>query len=124
MKLKPWLCMAFICSAFQGSALAEPGVYQQLACRDNDPFVFCTQGCKNQDKNWTPIDPISATWVAVPGYCPYPTTGACCFGYVCFQSWTQTAVTALGQYMSICPAAKRQGDWKGSGRPESTPYDH
>ncbi|MGW8344868.1 hypothetical protein ACWGY7_13005 [Xanthomonas axonopodis pv. khayae] len=96
----------------------------QLKVRANQ-VVFCTQGCKDEDKNWTPIDPISGTWVAVPGYCPWPTsTGPCCVGNVCFNVWTQTAVTAVGQYMSICPQAKKQGQWKGKQRPEKVPFDH
>jgi hypothetical protein len=124
MQLKPWIWTAALCLGFQAAALAEPGVYQQLVCRDNDPFVFCTQGCKGQDKNWVPDDPIAATWHSVDGYCPWPSTNCVIGPYRFGTDWTQTAVTAVFQYASICPAAKQQGDWKGSGRPESTPYEH
>ncbi|MEJ1126650.1 hypothetical protein V9L20_03685 [Variovorax sp. CCNWLW225] len=119
-----WIWTAALCLGMQAAAQADQRVYQQLVCRDNDPFVFCTQGCKDQDKNWTPLDPIAGSWNAVPGYCPWPST-YCVVGPLRFGSdWTQTAVTAVFQYMSICPAAHRQGQWKGSGRPESTPYEH
>lgn len=121
MKNRFWV-VAF-CLGIQITAQAE-GVYQHLVCRENDPFVFCTQGCKGKDKNWTPVDPIAGVWIAVPEYCPYPTTGPCCFGAYCLRSWTQTAVVAVAQYVAICPAAKQQGDWIGSERPESTPFDH
>ncbi|AAM38880.1 hypothetical protein GUF72_07820 [Xanthomonas citri pv. citri] len=123
--MKRWIGMFAVLLFTQAASAAGQSVYQELACRSNDPFVFCTQGCKDEDKNWTPIDPISGTWVAVPGYCPWPTsTGPCCVGNVCFNVWTQTAVTAVGQYMSICPQAKKQGQWKGKQRPEKVPFDH
>jgi hypothetical protein len=125
--MKHWLRLAAMLALYLGmqiTALADKGVYRDLVCRDNDPFVFCTQGCKGQDKNWTPIKPIAGSWRAERGYCPYPTTGKCCFGYVCFRPWTQTAVAAVYQYMDICPAAEQEGDWTGSERPESVPYDH
>ncbi|MGH8028135.1 MAG: hypothetical protein ACREO0_15565 [Pseudoxanthomonas sp.] len=122
MKRGIWILAIML--GVQFAAYADTPIYQKLECRDDDPFVFCTQGCKNQDKNWTPISPISGTWIAVTGYCPYPTTGACCIGNVCFQPWTQTAVKAVYQYMAICPKAHEQGQWEGQGRPESTPYDH
>lgn len=125
MHMKTWIWMATLCLGMQATAQAEPGVYQQLPCRDNDPFVFCTQGCKGQDKNWTPLDPISATWLPVQGYCPWPSTSDCWVGpYYVGKAWTQTAFEAWGKYVSICPAAKQQGDWKGPGRPESTPHEH
>ncbi|UYB52716.1 hypothetical protein OCJ37_01755 [Xanthomonas sp. AM6] len=123
MKRWIWILVAFF--GLQATAEAA-GFYVPLACRDDDPFVFCTQGCKDQDKNWIPTDPVSGAWIAAPGYCPYPTTGTCCFGYVCFLPWTQTAVTAVGQYMSVCPVARKEGNWKNTDgrRPESVPYDH
>jgi hypothetical protein len=103
----------------------EPGAHTVFACRDDDPFVVCTQGCKGKDYNWTPLSPTSGTWIAVAGYCPWPQSkGACCVGNVCFQLWTNTAVRAVAQYMAVCPRAHEEGNWEGSGRPESTPYDH
>ncbi|PPU30525.1 hypothetical protein [Xanthomonas sp. CFBP 7912] len=123
--MKRWIGMFAVLLFSQAASAAGQSVYQELVCRSNDPFVFCTQGCKDEDKNWTPVDPISGTWVAVPGYCPWPTsTGPCCVGNVCFNVWTQTAVTAVGQYVSICPHAKKQGQWKGKQRPEKVPFDH
>ena len=103
----------------------EPGAYTRLACRDNDPFVLCTQGCKNQHYNWKPLAPELGTWIAVRGYCPWPQSkGTCCVGNVCFRLWTDTAVQAVGQYMAICPRAHEEGRWEGQGRPERTPHDH
>lgn len=112
--------------AVQQAAWADnPGVSTTLACRYDDPFVFCTQGCKNRDYNWKPLSPIAGTWIAVQGYCPWPQSkGTCCVGNVCFMLWTDTAVRAVSQYMAICPRAHEEGDWKGQGRPESTPFDH
>jgi len=124
MKRWIWILVAFF--GLHGTANAV-GPYVKFECRDNDPFVFCTQGCKGSDKNWIPLSPSSGTWMAVPGYCPYPTTGACCIGYVCFLPWTQTAVTAVGQYMAMCPiGGGKASDWKNTDgrRPESVPNDH
>lgn len=123
--MKRWLWIVALAMGVQFAAYADTPIYVKLECRDDDPFVFCTQGCKGNDKNWTPLSPIAGTWMAVPGYCPWPQSqGACCIGNVCFTLWTQTAVKAVGQYMAICPKAHEEGRWEGQGRPESTPYDH
>ncbi|WP_371184254.1 hypothetical protein [Xanthomonas sacchari] len=122
MKQWIWILVAFL--GFQGIAGAQQ-VYEDLACRDNDPFVLCTQGCKGKDKNWIPTSPKAGMWVAAPGYCPYPNTGECCYGYVCFMSWTQKAYDAVYQYMRICPiGGGKASDWTGRQRPERVPYSH
>ncbi|WP_082143478.1 hypothetical protein [Xanthomonas sp. NCPPB 1128] len=123
MKQWLWILVAFL--GFQGAAGAQQ-VYEDLACRDNDPFVLCTQGCKGRDKNWTPVTPQAGVWIAVPGYCPWPTsTGPCCVGNVCFKPWTQKAVDAVYQYMYICPiGGGKARDWTGRQRPEKVPKDH
>ncbi|PPT75140.1 hypothetical protein [Xanthomonas arboricola] len=121
--MKSWIWMLMLAMCFVGEAAAQKkGV--TLVCRSDDPFVFCTQGCKDEDKNWIPVDPISATWVAVPGYCLFPSPSPCCAGAVCLQAWTPTAITALAQYESICPEAKKQGKWTGQKRPENVPFAH
>jgi len=122
MKQWIWILVAFL--GFQGVAGAQQ-VYEDLACRDNDPFVLCTQGCKGKDKNWIPTNPKTGVWLAAPGYCPYPNTGECCYGYVCFMSWTQNAYDAVYQYMRICPVGGgKASDWTGRQRPERVPYSH
>ncbi|QNH19478.1 hypothetical protein HEP73_00368 [Xanthomonas sp. GW] len=123
MKRWIWILVAFF--GLQGVANAVP-VYEDLSCRKNDPFVFCTQGCKGKDKNWIPVTPSAGLWVAAPTYCPWPTTtGPCCVGNVCFRTWTQTAVDAVGEYMRICPdGGGKASDWKGRQRPEKVPEDH
>ncbi|WP_295865170.1 hypothetical protein [uncultured Xanthomonas sp.] len=100
-------------------------VYKTLVCRDNDPFVFCTQACKGVDKNWSPVDPISDTWRADPGYCWKASPVRCCkHGWHC-GAWTPTAIAAVQQYQDICPAAAKQGNWTDPNRsPESVPYEH
>jgi len=123
MKRWIWILVAFF--GLQGVANAVP-VYEELSCRDDDPFVFCTQGCKGRDKNWIPVTPRAGVWVAALGYCPWPTTtGPCCVGNVCFRTWTQKAVDAVGEYMRICPiGGGKASDWKGRQRPEKVPKDH
>ncbi|KTF40879.1 hypothetical protein OZ12_04525 [Xanthomonas translucens pv. translucens] len=122
MKRWIWILVAFL--ALLGSANAAP-IYERLACRDDDPFVFCTQGCKSPDKNWIPTSPSTGMWMATPGYCLYPTTGPCCVGTYCLMSWTQTAVNAVYQYERICPVGGgKASDWKGRQRPENVPKDH
>lgn len=130
MKKRIWILAIML--GVQFTALADTPIYQRLACRDDDPFVFCTQGCKGKDKNWIPMSPESGTWMPAPvpgtyGYCPIATTATCpanVYPYVIFLPWTQTGVEAVYQYMAICPRAHDTGPWEGPGRPESTPYDH
>ena len=126
--MKRLLGMALLLASVFVARADQPGQSIDLACRDNDPYVFCTQGCKDRDKNWIPLVPIAGTWISVPGYCPWPQSeGACCVGQVCFALWTRTAVEAVGQYMAICPRAHEQGDWEsynGQGAAEDEPYSH
>lgn len=129
--MKRWMLVAALVLGVQATAWADGDMYMPLVCRDDDPFVFCDQGCKNnnggnQDYAWAPVSPPVAAWRprVEEWWCPAPLTGSCCFGWVCFRPWSQTALTAWGQYLIVCPAAHETGDWEGSGRPESSPYDH
>lgn len=120
--MKRWIWTLAACFGLQANATATAApVYEELVCRDNDPFVFCTQGCKSPDHHWEPTDPISGAWVPVPPYCPYPTTVSTKY----CKGWSQKAFTAFFQYQSICRQAKKEGDWTDKGRrPESTPKEH
>ena len=98
--------------------------YEQIRFRDNDPFVFCTQGIKDNPRAWSPDQPIRALWRLTPGYCPVPSTGTCPVYPYTFKSWSQNDFNALRQYMSVCPQAEKEGRWRGKGKPENSPYSH
>ncbi|WDS34652.1 hypothetical protein [Pseudoxanthomonas sp.] len=121
--MKPWIWTILLLLGAQ-TAYADTAISETLVCRDNDPFVLCTQGCKDDDYNWKPKNSMQGTYTPVMPYCPWPSTGECCIGYVCFEPWTQTAFTAYFQYARICRKAHKEGKWVGEGKPEETPYDH
>jgi len=117
MKQLLWILVAFL--GMQGIASAQD-VYEDLSCRSNDPFVFCTQGCKSPDRHWKPVG-AGAGWMPVFPYCPYPTLVSTqyCTG------WSLTAYKAFFEYQRICLAGGgKASDWTGSQRPEKVPEDH
>lgn len=98
--------------------------YQRLGFRDNDPFVFCTQGLKDNPRAWSPEQPARALWRLTPGYCPVPSTGTCPIYPYTYKRWSNKDVNALSQYLSTCPHGEREGRWRGQGKPENAPYAH
>lgn len=106
--------MLMLCA--EAHAFQDKGFYQELRYRDNDPFLFCTQGQKEPDKCWWPIDPISATYMEAP-WCDPPNE----YG----KPWTSADWDSLSQYQEICPKAMSQGSWDGrNGSPDMTPSQH
>ncbi len=119
-----FLLLSFV-GVFAGSAFAaDKPYYEQIRFRDNDPFVFCTQGIKDNPRAWSPDQPVRALWRLTPGYCPVPSTGPCPIYPYTYQRWSDNDVNSLQQYMSVCPQAKREGRWRGKGKPENSPYSH
>lgn len=98
--------------------------YEKLRFRDDDPFVFCTQGIKDNPRAWSPLQPVQALWRLTPGYCPVPTTGSCPVYPYTYKSWSNNDVASLQQYQSVCPRAEREGRWRGRGKPDNAPYSH
>lgn len=98
------------------SLLAQSsGYYQSLDYRADDPFVFCTQGQKNPDKCWIPVEPYLGQFVAM-WYCDPPNYWG--------KSWTSDDYASLAQYVSTCPMAGTSGGWEGKGTPEDSPVTH
>ena len=62
--------------------------------RQNDPFVFCTEGVP-QD-NWMALNPVTGTWNCIA--CSLPVN----------MEW-------IAAYETICPAAMSMGAWVGPG---------
>lgn len=89
--------------------------------RDDDPFLFCSDGMKERPRAWNPLAPAMGTWYPTPGYCAVPATSC---PYVYGINWTQREIDGVYLYMRVCPAAKRKGNWEGGGRPENTPHNH
>lgn len=101
-------------------------------CRSDDPFVYCTQGCK-ETKAWKPAKAPGAGYASIaykpePGYCPLPMIGTCCFGNVCFEPWSQEDFNDYYQNrVRVCPSAHEDGEWEsgdGQGEPEGEPFSH
>lgn len=119
------LCYAQYYNGYQDvrTGVSDPQKYG----RDNDPFVFCTQGVKN-GKVWRVITPNSPAhamilvgWVNIAPYCPWPSTE----GYEPYcEGWPQDDVTAWNHWAEICYAGGDRSDWTGPGRPENSPTNH
>lgn len=110
-----------------GVTHADNAIYKQV-CRMDDPFVYCTQGCK-ETKAWKPRKPYAGVgYTPQPGYCPWPMTGKCCIGYVCFKPWSMADYNDYYQNrVAICPRAHDDGAWvreRGQGNPEDEPITH
>ncbi|MGY0505430.1 hypothetical protein [Luteimonas sp. e5] len=89
--------------------------------RDNDPFLFCTQGMRERPRAWNPLKPSLGLWIVTPGYCIVPST-SCPYPYSI--SWSQREVDGERLYRTVCPAAMREGAWEGEGQPDRTPWVH
>jgi hypothetical protein len=98
------------------SAQAGQGMYEKLNYRNDDPFVFCTQGQDTWDTCWKPIPPYTGAWIYT-GICDEPNPKG--------RSWYQRDRDSLSQYMRVCPNAIDSGSWDGrGGAPENTPGPH
>ncbi|MFC3656828.1 hypothetical protein FZ025_00430 [Xanthomonas hyacinthi] len=108
------LCVSF-CLA--GNALAQSvnAPQETLRYRDNDPFVFCTEGQKNPDKCWMPLPPYTGNYMTMP-YCqPVDPYG---------KPWTPQDYDSLGQYQRVCPRALKSGSWTGPKPANMSPTAH
>lgn len=106
---------AVLCAIAFSAVAQSSGYYEQIQYRDNDPFVFCTQGQKNMDKCWIPLPPYTGNYMMMP-HCNPPNQ----YG----KSWTNDDWASLYQYLRVCPQAMESGAWEGQGRPEQTPNNH
>ncbi|WP_024889869.1 hypothetical protein [Luteimonas huabeiensis] len=98
---------------------AQSGFYERLRYRDDDPFVFCTQGQDPQIEPfpcWRPQPPYTGAYTLMP-YCRPPNP----YGW---KSWTYADRDSLQQYLRVCPKAGASGQWEGAGRPEFDPVRH
>lgn len=122
-----WL--GFLLLLWVGVAYAGEAAFYKQVCRSDDPFVYCTQGCK-ETKAWKPLSVGGSGYAnagykpKTPPYCPYPTM-SCCDSYCALRPWPQRDYNDYYQNrVTVCPAANKDGKWIGSGRPESTPVSH
>ena len=115
--MKCWIALSLAFVALNASAQSV-GYYEPLRYRDNDPFVFCTQGQDlklNPAPCWKPLPPYTGNHMWMP-YCRPPNP----YG----KDWTDEDWDSYFQYLRVCPAAIKSGRWEGEGRPESSPYEH
>lgn len=98
-------------------AVQAPDSYETLPYRDNDPFVFCTQGHEQHRARmcWQPLPPFTGQWMP---------TGVCRPENTYGRPWTARDRHALQLYLRVCPGAGQSGPWQGRGRPEQTPHRH
>jgi hypothetical protein len=95
--------------------------YEFIRYRDNDPFLFCTDGQdpeKFPDRCWWPVAPFTGAFMMNP-ICRPPNP----YG----KDWTNADWDSLGQYLRICPmAGGKSGTWNSkSGRqPNMVPHKH
>ncbi|MDQ0010321.1 hypothetical protein J2T07_002511 [Luteibacter jiangsuensis] len=93
----------------------DSGFYEFIRYRDNDPFLFCTEGLKGLDKCWFPLDPGSGTYMYT-GVCDEPNPDG--------RSWTFEDRDSLSQYQRVCPKAMQAGSWQGAGDGSNSPHPH
>ncbi len=95
--------------------------YECLRYREDDPFLFCTDG---QDKEkapkrcWWPIAPFTGAFMMNPA-CRPPNP----YGY----DWSDEDWDSLGQYLRVCPmAGGKSGTWnsKSGKQPNMVPFKH
>ncbi len=97
---------------------AEGGYYSPLSYRSNDPFVFCTQGQDRQVNPtpcWIPMPPYTGAFMVMPYCVPVNPYG---------MQWSADDTKSFQEYLRVCPAALSSGRWEGSGRPETSPFQH
>lgn len=108
--MKNWI----IAASLLFSAAAGAQNYDFIRYRNNDPFVFCTQGMKIPFPCWVPIAPYTGEFIYT-GLCHPNPDG---------RPWDQQDYDALGQLTAICPKAKKSGGWKGAGDGSTSPSVH
>jgi hypothetical protein len=95
--------------------------YEFIRYRDNDPFLFCTDGQdpeKFPDRCWWPIAPFTGAFMMNP-ICRPPNP----YG----KDWTSADWDSLGQYLRVCPmAGGKSGPWnsKSGKQPNMVPHKH
>ncbi|WP_413623784.1 hypothetical protein [Luteibacter sp. Lutesp34] len=106
-----------IAIAYAPSLLAQDsGFYKTIPYRDNDPFVFCTEGLKGWNKCWFPVDPANGTFMYT-GVCDEPNPKG--------RSWSFEDRDSLRLYQMVCPMAVQSGEWDGKGgSPDNSPHPH
>lgn len=121
-----WMSLLFLALSSQATAQSG-GYYEDIDYRDNDPFVFCTEGWKRNGNYWStawePVPKYTGPWMPHwPLWCSIPTTS--CpenYGYYRPRDWTQDDLDAWEQYMRVCPAAIKSGKWTGQGKANNSP---
>jgi hypothetical protein len=127
--MKRWLTLsAFF---FTTAAMAQSAIYEKIKYRDDDVFVFCTQGRDDNNKAWEPHSPYLGRmdWNSLKNFCPVPDSPqyecpANVYPYVIFDEWSQDDWDAFQLYERICPYGEEEGSWTGNDKPERTPKIH
>lgn len=107
-------------------AYAQNDIGYRKDSRQDDPFVFCTEGWKRNgnwgDTAWNPRYPFTGREAWTPHFlpwCPVPHPGntkcPVSFGWFQPRPWTNDDWEGWLKYESVCPQGKQYGDWQGQG---------
>lgn len=103
--------IAAVLLAFLLPISARSDTFLPIPFRDNDPFVFCTQG-------WSPFK-VDMGWIPAPPY----TTGLIIPLHPTWW-WSPQDWSALWYYQVVCPGALVPGAWTGPEPPQVAPVFH
>jgi len=114
MKATIKLCMIAILLSGVGVHARAAGD-DRINFRDNDPFLFCSDGQINKaTRCWAPVYPFQGQYVIMP-YCHPNPKG---------KPWSLADKRSLQEYMRICPKSEQPGGWEGLTPPNVTPHVH
>lgn len=110
---KSWMVLLLLGFALPAGAQMTVAPY-----RDNDPFVFCTQGYE--------ITPAMMCWIPLPPYTggTWMFTGLCDPPNYYGRPWTARDTQALFLYETVCPIAIKPGAWTGPAPSNVVPFVH
>lgn len=108
------LLLVMLCSTAWSAMAQSP--QEHLRYRNDDPFVFCTEGQKDPGKCWVPLPPYTTGAYMTMPYCqPINPYG---------KPWTPQDYDSLGQYQRVCPLALKSGGWTGKKPANMSPTEH
>jgi hypothetical protein len=98
--MKRWIPIVLAVIALQATAQDSVSPYRQ-----NDPFVFCTEGWSEQRAQacWWPSPPYTTGMYIMNPSCRPPNK----YG----RDWSSDDYRALSLYQSVCPRALKNGSW-------------
>lgn len=120
--------------------VAQANAQNQIGYRkdskQDDPFVFCTEGWKRNgnwsNTAWNPVSPFTGGMAWIPHFLPWcpvphPNNTKCpvSFGWIQPRPWTKDDWQGYLKYEAVCPDGVTPGDWDGNGgKAKDSPTRH